>query len=71
MKTVIVQMKVATSVQGSSASPSGAFETSARPDAQAALIRNVTLPSGTVGRDWAVNHAGTPDEYPRVTDQPT
>jgi hypothetical protein len=71
MKTVVVQFKVAPPVEGSSASPSGAFDTSARPDAQAALIRNVTLPSGTVGRDWAVNHAGTPDEYPQVTDQPT
>jgi hypothetical protein len=72
MKTVIAQVKATlSSVYGSTASPSGSFDTSARPDAQAALIRNLIWPSGTVGRDWSINHAGTPEDYPQVTDQPT
>jgi hypothetical protein len=49
---------------------SGAFETSAPNDAQAAQIRNVTLLSSNVGRQWNLDHAGTPVNYPGVMDRP-
>jgi hypothetical protein len=71
MQRLIVQVRFASPpVYGSTASPSGAYDTSARPDTRAALIRNVTTPAGNVGRDWNINHAGTPEQHPQVTDQP-
>lgn len=57
-------------VQDSTACPSGTFETAARLDSQAAIIRDSTRPIGVVERDWELHHAGTPTVYPTVTDQP-
>jgi hypothetical protein len=35
------------------------------------MMRNLTRVSGVVvGRDWSINHAGTPETYPEVTDKP-
>ena len=72
MKTVILKPSPgsANTLYGSTACPAGAFDTSARLDVQAALIRNVTSPSGAVGKDWSVNHSGTPEKYPQIKDNP-
>jgi hypothetical protein len=47
----------------------GAFDTSAAPDVQAAQIRNVTLVSGSVGREWNIEHAGSQQHERVVRDE--
>jgi hypothetical protein len=71
MTKLYVKVKTASPApQDSTACPSGVFDTAARLDTQAALMRNLTFPAGIAGRDWSINHAGTPETYPQVTDHP-
>jgi hypothetical protein len=57
-------------VAGPTSCPSGSFDTSARLDVQAAMTRNRTRPLPLAGRDWNINHAGSPDDRPQVGDRP-
>jgi hypothetical protein len=68
--TVIKVGTMSPASQDMTVCPSGAFETSACLDAEAAIMRNATRPIGVTGRDWNINHAGTPTVYPMVTDKP-
>jgi hypothetical protein len=74
MKTVISHLQSRTDVQvvhGLTARPSGVFDTSARLDAQAAQMRNITVVSGHIVQSWDINHSGTPPMLPdEVSDQP-
>lgn len=47
------------------ACPLGSFDTSARLDVQAAMIRNHTWSAGA-WRTWDSQHAGAPEQYPFV-----
>lgn len=59
----------------STSCPAGVFDTSARLDAHAAVIRNQTWINGPAWRTWDSDHAAAPEEYPVVrllpSDDPT
>lgn len=61
---VIVKSKlVRPSTADGTSSPTGAFDTSARLDVQAALIRNQTL-NTAAWKTWDNQHAGAPEPFP-------
>ena len=67
MKMVIIRESSVVQPQNSDGAscPSGAFDTSARLDVQAAMMRNHTWNS-TAWRTWDSQYAAAPEQYPFV-----
>ena len=59
-----------TPVSGTSSCPSGSFDTSARLDTEAAMIRNATIPQVIVTDHRNPDSSGEAVRLPEITDQP-
>jgi hypothetical protein len=69
-KITLIKRISAGPVFGGTASPAGAFDTSARLDTRAAIIRNVTSPVGTFSNNWDTDRADMPTRDPNISDRP-